>query len=247
MIFLSRNVVHFLVILKQGSRKTKLSADKMVNITVLDELKLKVPDVKLSCIECDVYVMETNDVLWDEIRHKIHELATSLKTEEISKIPAIAASRKAYKACGKDPARYRLSAEALLRRVVKGKKLYQVNNVVDTLNLVSISTGFSIGGYDVDKISGNVTFGIGTAKEPYSGIGRGDLNIEFLPAFRDEKGAFGTPTSDAERTAVTEDTKRFLMVIIDFGGGDLSSATELASEKLKRYAFAKNLKIKTIK
>jgi len=218
----------------------------MVNITLLNELKEKVPSIKLSCIECDVFVMETNDVLWDEIRKKINEISTSLKTDQISKIPAIAASRKAYKACGKDPARYRLSAEALLRRVVKRKELYQVNNVVDTLNLVSISTGYSIGGYDAHKIEGDVTFGIGTAKEPYNGIGRGHLNIEFLPAFRDNKAAFGTPTSDSERTAVSSETNRFLMVIIDYGGGDLEAATNLATDLLERFAYAKNFDKKTI-
>lgn len=218
----------------------------MTAILISKELKEKVPNLKLSVIECDVFVLETSDLLWDDIRKKTGELSADLTTEQISKIPVIAASRKAYKACGKDPARYRLSAEALLRRVVKNKALYQVNNVVDVLNLVSITTGYSIGGYDSDKISGNVSFGIGTAADPYEGIGRGRLNIEFLPTFRDEKGEFGTPTSDSERTAVTQDTKRFLMIIIDFGGGALKKATKLASEYLERFAFAKNFKIKRI-
>ncbi len=219
----------------------------MTAILISKELKEKVPNLKLSVIECDVFVLETSDLLWDDIRKKTGELSADLTTEQISKIPAIAASRKAYKACGKDPARYRLSAEALLRRVVKNKALYQVNSVVDVLNLVSITTGYSIGGYDSAKIAGNISFGIGTAADPYEGIGRGRLNIEFLPTFRDEKGAFGTPTSDSERTAVSQVTKRFLMIIIDFGEGDLKKATKLASEYLERFAFARNLKIKRIR
>lgn len=218
----------------------------MTTISISEKLKGKVPGIKLSCIECDVYVMETNDMLWDEIRGKTEELFSALKISQISKIPAIAASRKAYKACGKDPARYRLSAESLLRRVVKNKALYQVNNVVDVLNLVSITTGFSIGGYDSNKIEGDVVMGIGTAADPYEGIGRGRLNIEFLPTFRDEKGAFGTPTSDSERTAVTLNTKRFLMVIIDFGDGDLKAAKKIAAEYLERFSFARNFKLKTV-
>ena len=218
----------------------------MIPISISKELKEKVSGIKLSCIECEVYVLETSDMLWDEIRKKTGELSSTLKTEQISKMPAISASRKAYKSCGKDPARYRLSAEALLRRVVKQKGLYQVNNVVDVLNLVSITTGFSIGGYDSDKITGDVSFGIGTAADPYEGIGRGRLNIEFLPTFRDDEGAFGTPTSDSERTAVSQDTKHFLMVIIDFGGGDLTAATKLATNYLERFSFARNFKIKTI-
>jgi DNA/RNA-binding domain of Phe-tRNA-synthetase-like protein len=167
------------------------------------------------------------------------QISGELGVEEICNIPAIGASRNAYKLCGKEPARYRLSAEALLRRVVKGAGLYHVNNVVDQLNLVSVSTGYSIGGYDGDKINGDIEFGIGKAGEPYIGIGRGELNIENMPVFRDEAGAFGTPTSDSERTSVTLETKRFLMLIIGFGANErLPEATNLAVSLLKDFAGA---------
>lgn len=220
----------------------------MKNISISDELKNKVPEMELSCIECDVCVQQKDEVLWDNIQQKIIEISANTKVEQISRMPAISASRKAYKACGKDPSRYRLSAEALLRRVIKRNELYQVNNVVDLLNFVSISTGFSIGGYDVNKIQGKVSFGIGENKEPYSGIGRGVLNIESLPVFRDELGAFGTPTSDSERTSVTFKTKRFLMVIVGFGAiRELAQATVLAKKLLVNYAQASNFEIKMVK
>lgn len=219
----------------------------MKGITVQKELKEKVPQIQLSCIECDVKMQSKEENLWKRIEDKIVELANSLKVENISKIQAIADSRKAYKLCGKDPARYRLSAEALLRRVVKRRELYQVNNVVDLLNLVSISSGFSIGGYDADKIIGDAVFGIGKKDEPYEGIGRGELNIENIPVFRDDTGAFGTPTSDSVRTSVSLDTKRFLMIIIDYGKSEtLSSATQLATKLLKDFASATHFEIKTI-
>jgi DNA/RNA-binding domain of Phe-tRNA-synthetase-like protein len=220
----------------------------MVPVSVSEEIKSLIPGLTLSCIECDVLVQEKNEALWAETDKKVTEVAASLKVEEISKIPAIAASRRGYKACGKDPARYRLSAEALIRRVVRGKGFYRVNNVVDLLNLVSISTGFSIGGYDAGKTEGEVVFGIGHENEPYEGIGRGELNIESLPVFRDEAGAFGTPTSDSVRTSVTRETNRFLMVLIDFGTPDeLDRATDLAIHLLKKYAGATNMEIKKLR
>jgi DNA/RNA-binding domain of Phe-tRNA-synthetase-like protein len=219
----------------------------MKNIVISPALKQKVSGIQLSCIECDVEVQEKNEALWATIEDKIRELDNSLPVENISKIPAIADSRKAYKACGKDPARYRLSAEALLRRVIKRRELYQVNNVVDLLNLVSISTGFSIGGYDSAEIAGNATFGIGKKDEPYQGIGRGGLNIESMPVFRDDSGAFGTPTSDSVRTSVSLKTKRFLMVIIDYGKSEkLEEATEMAVLYLKDFANAKNFEINNV-
>lgn len=199
------------------------------------------PGLSLACIEANVLVQDNNDDLWFEIETVTGRIGNSLKIEDISKIPAIASSRKAYKASGKDPARYRLSSEALLRRVVSGKGLFRINNVVDQLNLVSVSTGFSIGGYDADKIKGDVSFGVAT-DEPYVGIGRGSLNIEGLPVFRDELGAFGTPTSDSERTSVTENTTRFLMIIINFGNDrGLEEAQQQAVGLLEKYCAAKNI------
>lgn len=220
----------------------------MQQITLSDELKEKIPDLQLACIECDVNMIPFHQELWKIIELKVKELSTSLKVEEISRHPVIEASRKGYKACGKDPARYRLSAEALLRRVVNRNEIYQINNVVDLLNHVSITTGFSIGGYDADKVDGEAVFGIGKENEPYEGIGRGELNIEGLPVFRDSKGAFGTPTSDSVRTSVTLDTKRFLMVLIDYGNPKLLlNASELAVNLLKKYADAKNIEITSLK
>ncbi|PIF02399.1 MAG: hypothetical protein CR996_00190 [Draconibacterium sp.] len=202
----------------------------------------------LSCIECDVKTAGFNEELWGIIMEKVTALAESLNIEDISQIPAISASRKAYKACGKAPARYRLSAEALLRRIVNRGEIYQINNVVDLLNLVSVTTGYSIGGYDAEKISGKILFGIGSAGEPYTGIGRGVLNIENMPVFRDEIGAFGTSTSDAKRTCVTPETGKFLMIIVDyqFDADHLAKATELATGFLEKYAGAKNIEKKIV-
>ena len=212
-------------------------------ISISPELKRCCPQLNLSCIETDVSVGQSNSELLSEINLKTIELRRSLQIEDICKILAIESSRKAYKSCGKDPARYRLSAEALLRRVVSGKDLYLINNVVDQLNLVSISSGFSIGGYDAEKIQGDIIFGIGNTSEPYSGIGRGELNIENLPVFRDNLGAFGTPTSDSNRTAVNDKSTNFLMILIDFGGSqDLNSASQMAIHFLKTYCNATNLR-----
>lgn len=214
----------------------------MREIVISKELKLRCPNLRLGCINADVCVTESPEALLAAMDNKIQQFGETLTIESISKIPTIAASRKGYKACGKDPARYRLSAEALLRRVVSGKGLYQINNVVDQLNLVSITSGFSIGGYDAGLIQGNITFGIGSPGEPYSGIGRGELNIECLPVFRDEQGAFGTPTSDSSRTEVTSQTCNFLMVIIDFdNSAALPEAMQLAETYLREYCTAKTI------
>lgn len=214
----------------------------MPEISISTKLRSLCPNLRLGCIEADVNVYKSSGELLAELNDRILQIGQSLSIESISKIPAIETSRKAYKACGKDPARYRLSAEALLRRIVLGKGLYHINNVVDQLNLVSITTGFSIGGYDAEQIKGDIVLGIGDRNEQYFGIGRGELNIENIPVFRDNLGAFGTPTSDSPRTGVSSRTSRFLMVLIDFGGSNkLDQAKELSNRLLIEYCSATNL------
>lgn len=219
----------------------------MHDITISGEIRQRVPGIQLYCIESAVTVRDTPEELWQLILDRCRYLNETLQLEEISSLPAVRASRQAYKSTGKDPARYRLSAEALLRRAVKEKDLYRINNVVDLLNLVSITTGFSIGGYDASRIRGSVDFGIGRNDEPYTGIGRGPLNIGGLPVFRDDLGPFGSPTSDSERTSVNDDTQQFLMVIIGFGAHEhLSKAGEMACELMKKYAGSSIPEIKII-
>ena len=219
----------------------------MKEVAISVDLREKCPNIVLSCIECQVNIEPASDALLSEINTACEAIQEKTVVADINKIPAIAASRQAYKALGKDPSRYRLSAEALTRRIVKGKGLYHINNVVDVINLTSFTSGFSIGGYNMDAIQGDVLFSIGKA-EPYEAIGRGTFNIEFLPTFRDDTSAFGTPTSDSTRTMITNDTKHFLMIIISFDGNDdLETATQNAISWLETYVEAKNVQHRLVR
>jgi DNA/RNA-binding domain of Phe-tRNA-synthetase-like protein len=213
----------------------------MIEIGISTEFRSAIHEVHLGCLMCDVAVNEECEPLWDEIDRVCNETISIMKVEDISQNPAIAASRKVYRALGKDPARYRLSAEALMRRIVKGYGLYRVNNVVDIVNLVSLKTGFSIGGYDIDKINFPAELSVGRFDDHYEGIGRGELNIESLPVLRDVIGAFGSPTSDSVRTSVTAGTTQFLMVIFGFGNFEgIQHGLNYAETLLLKYAGTTN-------
>lgn len=208
----------------------------MIVPIVSPEIQALCPNLTLGCIHCNVEVTDTSPELLAEIAEACAERLANLKVEGIHEIQTIADTRDAYRALGKEPSRYRPSAEALIRRVLQGKGIYQVNNVVDLLNLVSIRTGFSIGGWDADKIIGQPILGIGRADEPYVTIGRGEMNIEYFPVMRDDLGAFGTPTSDSERTMVRPETKNFLMAFYAFGGTHhLHQAMTMAVGLLEEY------------
>lgn len=210
----------------------------MMHFIISDEIRKACPQFRGLAILADVHNTAYCEPLWQEIEHFTQEYRQRYTTESIKTMRPIQATREAYKRCGKDPSRYRPSAEALCRRILKGSPLYQIDTLVDLINVVSIASGYSIGGFDADKIEGDtLTLGIGRAGEPYEGIGRGELNIEGMPVYRDARGGIGTPTSDNERTKLTLQTTRLLTIINGYSGEEgLREAGDYMQELLRRYA-----------
>ena len=191
----------------------------MFEIKVSQEIKNACPVFAGAAVYAAVKNTAYCDGLWKEINTFTEDLTTTTQMADIKLQPVIAATREAYKRCGKDPGRYRPSAEALRRRLMRGIPLYQIDTLVDLINLVSLRTGHSIGGFDADKIQGNhLELGIGKAEEPFEGIGRGILNIEGLPVYRDSFGGIGTPTSDHERTKMDVGTTHILAIVNGYNG-----------------------------
>lgn len=212
-------------------------------------IREKAPSLSVALIEADVRNPETPEALWQRLTLVAERLRDSLEIEMVNKIPSILATRTAYKGCGKDPNRYRPSAEALTRRVVKGMELYRTSAIVDLINLASLTTGHSIGAFDVDKIVGDtLTLGVGEEGEPYEAISRGQLNIAGLPVWRDEVGGIGTPTSDNERTKLTSGTTRLLVTVNCYGDQPSAEQTaELIAGLLAEFASATNIEQKIYK
>lgn len=210
----------------------------MFTITVSNEIKEACPGFAGVAVYAKVKNTAFCESLWGEINDFTRELTTTTRMEDIKLQSAIAATREAYKRCGKDPGRYRPSAEALRRRLMRGIPLYQIDTLVDLINLISLRTGYSIGGFDADKIQGEVLqLGIGKAGEPFEGIGKGVLNIEGLPVYRDDAGGIGTPTSDNERTKMDLETTHILAIINGYSGNEgLKEAAAMTQELLKKYA-----------
>ncbi len=189
-----------------------------MRLTIDDALKAKCKKVALGCFWARVEAPVSPQALIAELDHCAQAVLQLPEPRAVLESPQILATRAAYKALGKDPARYRGSAEALLRRVIAGKGLPRVNAVVDIINLVSVESRLPIGLYDLAHVSGDIVFRAGRAGETYKGIGKYDLNLEGLPVFCDALGPHGSPTSDSERTMVTSATKQVLAMIVSFCG-----------------------------
>lgn len=219
----------------------------MIQIELSTEIKTACPELTVLAIACRVKNSPSDGALWQEIAAEEAAVKAACRLEEVNKWAPIKATRTAYKRLGKDPNRYRPSAEALRRRILRELPLYRIDTLVDLINLVSIRTGYSIGGFDADKIEGALTLGVGREGERYEGIGRGLLNIADLPVYRDQVGGIGTPTSDEERTKISLETTSLLMIINGYSGSEgLKEAGDYALDLLRRYASAENVEVSVI-
>ena len=209
-----------------------------MKVIVSQEIKTVCPEFVGACVEAEVVNTPYSEELWKEIEALGNKFREELTTESLKEMTSIAATRRVYKLCGKDPSRYRPASEALIRRVLQGKELYQRDTLVDLINLASIAFGYSIGGFDADKFVGDtLTLGIGREGEPYEGIGRGLINIHGLPVYRDAQGGVGTPTSDNERTKMMLETTHLLVLINGYDGDErrVCQNAEYIQELLRKY------------
>ena len=209
-----------------------------MEIIVSKEIETVCPTFVGACVEAQVVNTPYCQELWDEIHEWREKYKATLTTESLKEMSGIAATRKVYRACGKDPSRYRPASEALIRRMLQGKALYQIDTLVDLVNLASIAYGYSIGGFDADKFEGSaLTLGVGKAGEPYEGIGRGMINIEGLPVYRDQIGGVGTPTSDNERTKMELKTTHLVVLINGYDGNEdqVRANAEFIQTLLRKY------------
>lgn len=212
------------------------------DIIIGDTLYDIYPEIRLGCIRFTSDVKTSGEEL---LNYLDNEVAPRVRNEIDGKawdeITGIRGSRAAYKAFGRNPGRYRVSSEALLRRVKRGDELYHINTVVDVNNLISIESGLSVGSYDLENVKGAITFRKAEAGEGYQGIGKDFIDMENMLVLCDDEGIFGSSMSDSTRAMVTDDTKDVLAVIYCFEDGiDLEGLLEHAKSCFEKYAGVKD-------
>lgn len=205
------------------------------DIRIDDDMLSRCPECRLGWLCYEAQPVESGEAVWSRFALFLPGLKARLEATPLADMPNLGESRRGYKACGKDPGRWRVSSEALYRRIRQGKDLYRINTVVDVNNLVSLETGFSLGSYDRDHLHGTVTLRRGLPGECYAGIGKDNVDLECMPLLADEAGPVGSPSSDSTRAMVTFESRRILTVIYSFSAREnLEKALELACGRFSR-------------
>lgn len=189
-----------------------------MDIKISQELKALCPGAALLVLNYEAEIKESSTELISLLDETINDLHNRYTMADLPELLHIKDTRTAYRNLGKAPTTYRNASEAMLRRIVKGNGLYHINNVVEVNNLISVSTGYSIGSYDTGCLSGTIEWKPAPEGETYQGIGKEVLNIEHLPTLYDDNGAFGNPTSDSRRAMITSGKHEISTIIYSFSG-----------------------------
>ena len=200
-------------------------------------------DIRLGLLQFKAEVKESDNYFWEYMNNKVQpQIKNEIDGKEWNDIPGVRGSRAAYKAFGRNPGRYRVSSEALLRRIRRGDDLYHINSVVDVNNLISIESGLSVGSYDLAHIQGTITLRKAENGEGYTGIGKDFLDMENMLVLADDEGIFGSSMSDSNRAMVTEQTTDVLVVIYCFENDiDLPALLEKAQADFQKFADVQNI------
>lgn len=214
-------------------------------ITIDSSLLSTYNEIRLGLISFTADVKASDAKFWQKLNEEVLPgVRERIEGVEWGDIPGVRGSRLAYKAFGRNPSRYRVSSEALLRRVKRGDELYHINSVVDVNNLISVTSGLSVGSYDLSRISGSITLRLAAAGEGYTGIGKEFIDMENMLVLSDDEGIFGSSMSDSTRAMVTEETTEVLAVIYCFEDSiDLDALLTEAANAFAEYAGARGIKI----
>jgi DNA/RNA-binding domain of Phe-tRNA-synthetase-like protein len=206
------------------------------------QITIELPDVKLGVVEADgLRIAPAQEVLARLMDDLCDRKRREFTIESLADAEPSRAVRAMFRAWDMDPSKYRPSSEALLRRIVQGKGVYRVSNVVDIGNVGSIETGWPFGCYDRSRIRPPILFRHGTTSERYEGIGKRTWHLEGRPVLADADGPFGSPISDSTRTMITEGVHDAIIIIYapsSAPDASIESAASRLRERLAEFAGA---------
>lgn len=206
------------------------------------DIRIELPNTKLGLVEADgVRVVPADAVLATVMDEICDRKRREFTVETITEDQNIRLVRAKFREWGLDPSKYRPASEALLRRVVQGKGLYHVSNVVDIGNLGSLEIGWPFGCYDRARLRPPISFRHGAPGERYEGIGKQTWHLEGRPILADLDGPFGSPISDSRRSMITEAAREILVILytpISAPDALLEKAMARLSERLAQFTGA---------
>ncbi|MCA1056584.1 hypothetical protein LCM10_16410 [Rossellomorea aquimaris] len=186
-----------------------------MEMTIDASITSKIPDFKIGLIQYhNIEVGDSPQMLKGRLQLFQESIFFDLQDKNVTSIRGVAEWRDVFKKTGKDPNRYRHSAEALYRRVKKQNYLSTINSAIDLNNFFSLQYEVPIGIYDRGQLKGDaLQLRIGRTDETYVGLNGRENSLEDLIIAADEDGPFGSPFVDSNRAPVGNGTTDAVQII----------------------------------
>lgn len=137
----------------------------------------KFPDFRaLILYTSDMASPESNSASMEIQRQAVEAARATFGDTKANTHEHMKAWRTTYSGFRSKPSKYPNSAEALLKRVLRGDDLPQINYMVDVYNALSVKYVLPLGGEDRDRLTSDLVLGLAKGDEPFDV--RGDGGVE---------------------------------------------------------------------
>jgi DNA/RNA-binding domain of Phe-tRNA-synthetase-like protein len=217
-----------------------------MRLKISSELKTQFPDLTVNILQIkEVKVQKRNSELEKFKVEVTKQVREKYDLESLKDQPIFRAYRDFFWKIGIDPTKNRPAAEALIRRILGGRTIPNINSLVDTYNLASIKSRIALATFDADKLEGDLLIRFSKEGEQFLGIGMekplvlkgGEIIIT-----DNEKMIAIYPYRDADNTKVTEITEKITIIVCGAPGINeetLENASQMAQEYIRRFCDGK--------
>jgi DNA/RNA-binding domain of Phe-tRNA-synthetase-like protein len=213
-----------------------------MNVEVESTLRERFPGLQVIVEYVDgVKVEDTGTELQGFKGSVCAEVKGKYTLESVKDVAVFRSYRDFFWKVGIDPTKIRPAAEALVRRILAGKPLPTINNVVDSYNLASIKTEVALAAFNRDELKGRLLMRFARSGEQFEGIGMSkpmELSGKEVVISDEEKLVAVYPYRDADKSRVSTETKNLTILVCGVPGIDdaaLRNAGKVALEFVTKF------------
>lgn len=193
-----------------------------MNLRLSEEIEIRFPPFRVIVESLtNVNVMRNSKELEEFKELVFQEIRNEYTLDELKNRPLFRAYRDFFWKIGIDPTKIRPASEALIRRVLQGKPIPNVNTLVDAYNLASIKSGIPLAAFDKETVEGDLQMRFAKKGERFLGIGMKEpieLKGNEIVVSDSRKLIAIYPYRDSDATKVTESTKDIILMVCGVPG-----------------------------
>ncbi len=229
-------------------RLTSVEIEQTVIFNIDSHLKKRFPDLKVLTFQIDGVKVEKRNVELENFKEELtKQVRKQYDLESLRDLSTFRAYRDFFWKVGIDPTKSRPAAEALIRRILQGKTIPNINTLVDAYNLASIKTEIALAAFDANKLKGNLLMRFAAEGEEFMGIRmKKPMHLEGreIVVSDGEKLIAVYPHRDADNTKITNKTNDVIMLVCGVPSireETLQNAAQVTTEYITKFCGGRGI------